>query len=132
MDGNYHVVKSIRDSVVFAVHNVATDAPFSRLDDQPASMISLIVGALESMAANPEIQRVRRVAWDALSPAPGRHLLEVGEPLGAPGEGRQPAQDRRRVAVARHGRRGHPGVDGHDSIVARPPDSSCAAGVGMV
>jgi two-component system, chemotaxis family, CheB/CheR fusion protein len=32
VDGHYQVVKSLRDSVVFAVHNVATDAPFSRLD----------------------------------------------------------------------------------------------------
>jgi two-component system CheB/CheR fusion protein len=31
-DGQYQVIKSLRDSVVFAVHNVATDPPFSRLD----------------------------------------------------------------------------------------------------
>jgi len=32
MDGQYEVTKSLRDVVVFAVHNVATDPPFSRLD----------------------------------------------------------------------------------------------------
>jgi two-component system CheB/CheR fusion protein len=31
-DGNYLIVKSIRDLCVFAVHNIAKDPPFSRLD----------------------------------------------------------------------------------------------------
>ncbi|GAA0914821.1 class I SAM-dependent methyltransferase [Virgisporangium ochraceum] len=57
---------------------LARTPSFSRLDDLSAPMASLLIGALESMAANPEIQRVRRVAWDALSPAPGRHLLDAG------------------------------------------------------
>ena len=32
VDGQYQVTKSLRDAAVFAVHNVATDPPFSRLD----------------------------------------------------------------------------------------------------
>jgi two-component system CheB/CheR fusion protein len=32
VDGQYQVSKSLRDLTVFAVHNVATDPPFSRLD----------------------------------------------------------------------------------------------------
>ena len=32
VDGQYQVIKSLRDATVFAVHNVATDPPFSRLD----------------------------------------------------------------------------------------------------
>jgi two-component system CheB/CheR fusion protein len=32
VDGQYQVTKSFRDVAVFAVHNVATDPPFSRLD----------------------------------------------------------------------------------------------------
>lgn len=52
--------------------------PFARLDDVPAPMLPMLIGALESMATNPEIQRVRRVAWDALHPVPGRCLLDAG------------------------------------------------------
>ena len=32
VDGQYQVTKALRDAAVFAVHNVATDPPFSRLD----------------------------------------------------------------------------------------------------
>lgn len=32
IDGNYRIVKSIRDLCVFATHNIAKDPPFSRLD----------------------------------------------------------------------------------------------------
>jgi ubiquinone/menaquinone biosynthesis C-methylase UbiE len=52
--------------------------PFAQIDDLPQPMINLLIGALESMAANPEIQRVRRVAWDALGPIPGKCLLDAG------------------------------------------------------
>lgn len=52
--------------------------PFAQLDDVPAPMLPVLLGALESMATNPEIQRVRRVAWDALSPVPGRCVLDAG------------------------------------------------------
>lgn len=52
--------------------------PFAQLDELPQPMVALLIGALESMAANPEIQRVRRVAWDALGPVPGRRLLDAG------------------------------------------------------
>jgi SAM-dependent methyltransferase len=52
--------------------------PFAQLDDVPASMLPVLIGALESMATNPEIQRVRRVAWDALHPVPGSCLLDAG------------------------------------------------------
>lgn len=52
--------------------------PFAQLDELPQPMIALLIGALESMAANPEIQRVRRVAWDALGPVPGKRLLDAG------------------------------------------------------
>jgi SAM-dependent methyltransferase len=53
-------------------------SPFARLDDLPPAMAALLIGALESMAEHPEIQRVRRVAWDALGPAPGKRLLDAG------------------------------------------------------
>src|SRR5688500_15544270 len=53
-------------------------SPFAQLDDLPQPMRRLLIGALESMATNPEIQRVRRVAWDALGPIPGRRLLDAG------------------------------------------------------
>jgi len=56
--------------------------PFAQLDELPQPMIALLIGALESMAANPEIQRVRRVAWDALGPVPGRCLLDAGCGIG--------------------------------------------------
>jgi ubiquinone/menaquinone biosynthesis C-methylase UbiE len=52
--------------------------PFAQIDDLPQPMITLLIGALESMAADPEIQRVRRVAWDALGPVPGKRLLDAG------------------------------------------------------
>jgi ubiquinone/menaquinone biosynthesis C-methylase UbiE len=52
--------------------------PFAQLDDVPQPMLALLIGALESMATNPEIQRVRRVAWDALGPISGRRLLDAG------------------------------------------------------
>jgi ubiquinone/menaquinone biosynthesis C-methylase UbiE len=52
--------------------------PFARIDRLPPQMAALLIGALESMAAHPEIQRVRRVAWDALAPAPGHRLLDAG------------------------------------------------------
>lgn len=32
IDGNYRIIKSIRDICVFATHNIAKDPPFSRLD----------------------------------------------------------------------------------------------------
>jgi two-component system, chemotaxis family, CheB/CheR fusion protein len=32
VDGQYQVIKSLRDAAIFAVHNVATHPPFSRLD----------------------------------------------------------------------------------------------------
>ena len=52
--------------------------PFAQLDDLPQPMLALLLGALESMATNPEVQRVRRVAWDALGPISGRRLLDAG------------------------------------------------------
>jgi ubiquinone/menaquinone biosynthesis C-methylase UbiE len=52
--------------------------PFAQIDRLPPQMVAFMIGAVESMATHPEIQRVRRVAWDALAPAPGDLLLDAG------------------------------------------------------
>jgi SAM-dependent methyltransferase len=38
----------------------------------------MLLAAMEAMAAHPEIQRVRRVAWHALRPRPAQRLLDAG------------------------------------------------------
>ncbi|GAA4717336.1 methyltransferase domain-containing protein [Phytohabitans rumicis] len=60
----------------------AEPTPFAQVDDMPPQIRALILGALERMAASPEIQRVRRVAQAALDPRPGQRLLDVGSGVG--------------------------------------------------
>ena len=61
VDGQYEVAKSLRDVVVFAVHNVATDPPFSRLDLLTCRNVLIYLG--------PELQqRVLPVFHYALKP----------------------------------------------------------------
>jgi SAM-dependent methyltransferase len=57
-------------------------SPFSALDTLPPGMHALLLGALEAMAGHPEMRRVRRVAHEALRPAPGQRLLDAGCGLG--------------------------------------------------
>jgi two-component system CheB/CheR fusion protein len=62
VDGHYQVAKSLRDVAVFAVHNVATDPPFSRLDLLTCRNVLIYFG--------PELQkRVLPVFHYALKPA---------------------------------------------------------------
>nr|MDT0660361.1 methyltransferase domain-containing protein [Micromonospora sp. DSM 115978] len=53
-------------------------SPFTDLDRMPPEMVTLVIDALDGMAAHPEIRRVREVALAALRPAPGQRLLEAG------------------------------------------------------
>jgi ubiquinone/menaquinone biosynthesis C-methylase UbiE len=52
--------------------------PFTDVDGLPPEVSAMVIGALEGMAAHPEIRRVRRLAWEALRPAPGQRLLDAG------------------------------------------------------
>jgi SAM-dependent methyltransferase len=55
---------------------------FSDIDAVPEPVFELLFGVLRGMAEHPEIQRVRRTAWDALSPMPGQRLLDAGAGAG--------------------------------------------------
>jgi ubiquinone/menaquinone biosynthesis C-methylase UbiE len=55
-----------------------TASPFADVDRLPPDRVALLIGALEGMAAHPEIRRVREVALDALRPMPGHRLLDAG------------------------------------------------------
>ncbi|MEU8240466.1 methyltransferase domain-containing protein [Actinoplanes missouriensis] len=52
--------------------------PFADIDGLPASMSAMLLDALTEMGRHPEIRRVRRVAFEALSPRPGQRLLDAG------------------------------------------------------
>jgi SAM-dependent methyltransferase len=52
--------------------------PFADLDGQPSEMTAMLLAALEEMGRHPEIRRVRRIALEALRPAPGSRLLDAG------------------------------------------------------
>jgi ubiquinone/menaquinone biosynthesis C-methylase UbiE len=52
--------------------------PFADIDRMPPPMAEMLIGALAAMAQHPEIRRVRRVAREALRPAPGQRLLDAG------------------------------------------------------
>jgi SAM-dependent methyltransferase len=56
--------------------------PFGDIDALPQPVFDLLFGALQAMAEHPEIQRVRQVAWDALRPEAGQHLLDAGAGAG--------------------------------------------------
>jgi SAM-dependent methyltransferase len=51
---------------------------FAKIDQLPPHITALLIGALEDMAAHPEMRRVREVAWRALAPEPGQRLLDAG------------------------------------------------------
>jgi SAM-dependent methyltransferase len=51
---------------------------FGQLDEVPAPMRALLLGALEAMARTPEIARVREHADAALRPAAGELILDAG------------------------------------------------------
>lgn len=55
---------------------------FAAPDALPAHVHAMLLGALDAMAAHPEIGRVRQAALDALRPAPGQYLLDAGSGLG--------------------------------------------------
>jgi SAM-dependent methyltransferase len=59
----------------------ATTTPFADLDQMPPPMLALVMASLEAMSRHPEIQRVRRVAHDALR-----------LPSGSPGSPRRPEE----------------------------------------
>jgi 2-polyprenyl-3-methyl-5-hydroxy-6-metoxy-1,4-benzoquinol methylase len=56
--------------------------PFADLDKVPADMHAMLFAALEAMGRHPQIQRVRRVATEALRPMPGQRLLDAGAGTG--------------------------------------------------
>jgi SAM-dependent methyltransferase len=53
-------------------------SPFSSPDAVPPGLHAMLLGALDRMAAHPEIRRVRRTAVEALRPAAGQRLLDAG------------------------------------------------------
>jgi SAM-dependent methyltransferase len=55
---------------------------FAQLDRIPPELRALLIAALDAMAADPEIQRVRQVASEALAPRPGERILDAGCGLG--------------------------------------------------
>ena len=64
------------------VQESLTHTPFAAPDDLSPDMHAVLLDALGGMAAHPEIQRVRRIAHEALRPAPGHRLLDAGCGLG--------------------------------------------------
>lgn len=55
---------------------------FADPDRLPPEIHAVLVAALDRMAADPAIQRVRRVAEEALDPRPGHRVLDVGSGAG--------------------------------------------------
>lgn len=55
-----------------------TQSVFAQLDRVSAEMHALLIGALDRMAGDPQIQRVRQVARERLALGPGDRLLDVG------------------------------------------------------
>ncbi|MEU1601698.1 methyltransferase domain-containing protein [Streptomyces sp. NPDC005708] len=52
--------------------------PFERLDDAPQEQQRRIIGYLDTVAAHPEIQRMRSAAFELFAPTAGERLLDVG------------------------------------------------------
>jgi len=73
-EGNYRIVKRIRDSLVFARHNVITDPPFSRID--LVSCRNLLIYMDHALQA-----RVLAILHYALTPS-GYLLLGTSETVG--------------------------------------------------
>jgi 2-polyprenyl-3-methyl-5-hydroxy-6-metoxy-1,4-benzoquinol methylase len=64
---------------------MATDVPanaFTDLDRADPAVAERLIGVLEVMGANPEIQRVREVAFAALHLEPGQRILDAGAGTG--------------------------------------------------
>src|SRR2546423_5369676 len=55
---------------------------FAQLDQITPELRAMLTSALDRMAADPQIRRVRRVAWQALAPRPGQRILDAGCGLG--------------------------------------------------
>ena len=94
-DGQYQVAKSLRDAAVFAVHNVATDPPFSRLDLLTCRNLLIYLG--------PDLQRrVLPVFHYALKPT-GFLLLGNAETPGTFSDLFVPVDKAHRIYVRRPG-----------------------------
>jgi two-component system CheB/CheR fusion protein len=95
VDGQYQVVKSLRDLSIFAVHNVATDPPFSRLDLLTCRNVLIYLG--------PELQkRVLPVFHYALKPT-GFLLLGNAETPGTFSDLFTPVDKAHRIYARRAG-----------------------------
>jgi len=95
VDGQYEVTKSLRDVAVFAVHNVATDPPFSRLDLLTCRNVLIYLG--------PDLQkRVLPVFHYALKPT-GFLLLGTAETPGTFSELFAPVDKTHRIYARRPG-----------------------------
>src|SRR5256714_4977998 len=55
---------------------------FAQLDQITPELRAMLTSALDRMAADPQIRRVRRVAWQALAARPGQRILDAGCGLG--------------------------------------------------
>ena len=95
VDGQYQVIKSLRDIAVFAVHNVTTDPPFSRLDLLTCRNVLIYFG--------PDLQkRVLPIFHYALKPT-GFLLLGNAETPGAFSDLFVPVDKTHRVYARRPG-----------------------------
>jgi two-component system CheB/CheR fusion protein len=95
VDGQYQVIKSLRDQAVFTVHNVVTDPPFSRLDLLTCRNVLIYLG--------PDLQkRVLPVFHYALKPT-GFLLLGNAETPGAFSDLFAPVDKTHRIYARRPG-----------------------------
>jgi two-component system, chemotaxis family, CheB/CheR fusion protein len=95
VDGQYQVAKSLRDVAIFAVHNVATDPPFSRLDLLTCRNVLIYLG--------PELQqRVLPVFHYSLKPT-GCLLLGNAETPGTVSDLFVPVDKTHRIYARRPG-----------------------------
>jgi len=95
VDGQYEVTKSLRDLAVFAVHNVATNPPFSRLDLLTCRNVLIYLG--------PDLQkRVLPVFHYALKPT-GFLLLGNAETPGTISDLFAPVDKTHRIYARRSG-----------------------------
>jgi two-component system CheB/CheR fusion protein len=93
--GQYQVSKSLRDMAVFAVHNIATDPPFSRLDLLTCRNVLIYLG--------PDLQkRVLPIFHYALRPT-GFLLLGNAETTGTFSDLFVPVDGKRRIYARRAG-----------------------------
>jgi ubiquinone/menaquinone biosynthesis C-methylase UbiE len=52
--------------------------PFAQMDEMPPPMRAMMFDALDKMAADPQMRRVRAAAERVLAPRPGQRLLDAG------------------------------------------------------